>query len=57
MTTNKVSFISMMFVVGIIYQSAKIIFKFNFLDLLYLLFIILCFMRFIYIRKVKQIKE
>ena len=51
MTTNKISFISVMFVVGIVYLIARIITKFDILDLTYLLFIIGCFIRFIYIRK------
>ena len=51
MTTNKISFISVMFVVGIVYLIARIIIKYDILDLTYLLFIIGCFIRFIYIRK------
>ena len=51
MTTNKISFIGVMFVVGITYLSTEVLLDFNILDLAYLLFIVGCFFRFIYIRK------
>ena len=47
----------MMFVVGISYLIIEIIYKFNILDLIYLLFIVGSFIRFIYIRKTRKIKE
>lgn len=46
-----ISGIGVMFVLIIIYLTMSIINKFNYLDLAYLLFIIGCFIRFIYIKK------
>lgn len=57
MTTNKVSFIGLMFVVGIIYLAVRIIIKFDPLDFIYLLCIIGSFIRFIYIRKNQKLEE
>ncbi len=57
MTTNKISFIGVMFVVGITYLSTIVILNFNLLDFTYLLFIIGCFIRFIYIRKFQKAEE
>lgn len=54
MTTNKISFIGLMFVVGITYLSTEVILDFNTIDLLYLIFIVGCFIKFIYIRKIKE---
>ncbi len=54
MTTNKISFISVMFVVGITYLSTMVMLNFNLLDFTYLLFIIVSFLRFIYIRKIQK---
>lgn len=54
MTTNKLSSISMMFVVGIIYLNMRLIIKFDILDFTYLLFIVMCFIRYITIKKVKE---
>lgn len=54
MTTNKVSFISMMFVVGIIYLCALLIINFSILDLTYLIMLIICFIKFLIIRKLKN---
>ncbi len=53
MTTkdNKLGVIGISFVAVIIYLSASVINKFDYLDLAYLLFIIGCFIRFIYIKK------
>lgn len=54
MTTNKLRPISVMFVVGIIYLNVRLIIEFDILDFTYLLFIIMCFIRYISIRKVKE---
>lgn len=57
MTTNNISLISKLFVVGITYLSTRLIIKFNSLDLAYFLFIIGCFIRFLYIRKSQKSGE
>lgn len=57
MTTNNIGFISKMFVVSITYLFIILIANFNLLDLTYLLFVISCFARFIYIRNNHEIKE
>lgn len=51
MTTNKISFISMMFVVSIVYLCMSMIIKFNYVDLSYMLVLIVYFIRFIYLKK------
>ena len=48
---KQINEIGVMFVIIIIYLSVSIINEFNYLDLAYLLFIIGCFIRFIYIKK------
>ena len=57
MTTNKISFISMMLVVGIIYLTLRIITEFNLLDFTYLIFLIISLIRFKIIRKNRIIEE
>lgn len=57
MATNNISFISVMFVVGITYLSTEVILNFNSIDLVYLIFIVGCFIRFIYIRKCQKTEE
>ena len=57
MTTNKISFISMMLVVGIIYLTLRIITEFNFLDFAYLISLIISFIRFKIIRKNRIVEE
>ena len=52
--TKQISGIGVMFVLIIIYLTMSIINKFNYLDLAYLLFIIGCFIRFIYIKKIEH---
>ena len=52
--TKHISGIGVMFVLIIIYLSINIINKFNYLDLAYLLFMITCFIRFIYIKKIEH---
>ena len=52
-----ISGIGVMFVLIIIYLTMSIINKFNYLDLAYLLFIIACFIRFIYIKKIEHKNE
>lgn len=54
MTTNKINSISVMFVVGIIYLNVRLIIEFDVLDFAYLLFIIICFINHISIKKVKE---
>ncbi len=49
--TKQISGIGVMFVLVILYLSISIINEFNYLDFAYLLFMISCFIRFIYIRK------
>ena len=51
--TKHISGIGVMFVLIIIYVSINIIDKFNFLDFAYLLFMIICFIKFIYIKKIE----
>lgn len=57
MTTNKISFISMMLVVGIIYLTLRIITEFDLLDLAYLITLIISFIRFKTIRKNRIAEE
>ena len=57
MTTNKISFISMMLVVGIIYITLRVITEFNFLDFAYLISLIISFIRFKIIRKNRIVEE
>ena len=57
MTTNKISFISVMFVVGIIYFAFRITILFDLLDLLYQLLLIVCFIKFKKIRKKRMQEE
>lgn len=54
MTTNKLNSICMMFVVGIIYLNVRLIIKFDILDFTYLLFIIICLIKYIIIKQVKE---
>jgi hypothetical protein len=56
MTTNNknVSFISVVFVVLISYLSTNIISRFNYLDLIYLLFIVACFFKQIYLNTLQR---
>lgn len=56
MTTNKISFISKMFVVMIAYLCINLVFNFNLLDFSYLIMLIGCFIKFIIIRK-HQVEE
>ena len=57
MTTNKISFISMMLVVGIIYVTLRIITEFDLLDLAYLISLIISFIRFKIIRRNRIVEE
>ncbi len=57
MTTNKISFISKMFVVLIAYQGAVIMTEFTVVDFLYFIFVIGCFIRYIYISKITPEEE
>lgn len=57
MTTNKISFISMMLVVGIIYLTLRIITEFDLLDFAYLISLIISFIRFKIIRKNRIVEE
>ena len=57
MTTNKISFISMMLVVGIIYITLRIITEFDLLDLAYLISLIISFIRFKIIRRNRIVEE
>lgn len=49
--TKHINEVGMMFVLVIIYLSINLVNKFNYLDLTYLLFMIACFIKFIYIKK------
>ncbi len=51
MNHKNISGIGVMFVFIIFYLTMSIIDKFNYLDFVYLLFIIGCFIRFIFIKK------
>lgn len=51
MTTNKMDFISKMFVVIIAYITAVITIEFTIVDFLYLMFIIACYIKYINISK------
>lgn len=57
MTTNKISFISMMLVVGIIYLTLRIITEFDLLDFAYLISLIISFIRFKIIRRNRIVEE
>ena len=57
MTTNKISFISMMLVVGIIYITLRVIMQFDLIDFAYLISLIISFIRFKIIRKNRIIEE
>ena len=52
--TKHISGIGVMFVLVIIYLSINIIYKFNYLDFAYLIFMVICFIRFIYIKKLEH---
>lgn len=57
MTTNKISFISMMLVVGIIYITLRVITEFDLLDFAYLISLIISFIRFKIIRRNRIVEE
>ena len=57
MTTNKISFISMMLVVGIIYLTLRIITEFDLLDFAYQISLIISLIRFKIIRKNRIVEE
>ena len=57
MTTNKISFISVMLVVGIIYITLRIITEFDLLDFAYLISLLISYIRFKIIRKNRIIEE
>ena len=57
MTTNKISFISVMLVVGIIYLTLRVITEFDLLDFAYLIFLIISFIRFKIIRRNRIVEE
>ena len=57
MTTNKISFISMMLVVGIIYLTLRIITEFDLLDFTYLISLVMSLIKFKIIRKNRIIEE
>lgn len=54
MATNKISFTCLMFVVVIAYLGLKVVFEFNILDFIYLIFMIGSFIRLIYLRKMRK---
>lgn len=51
MNHKSISGIGVMFVLIIFYLTMNVIEKFNFLDFCYLLFIVGCYVKFIFIRK------
>lgn len=57
MTTNKISFISVMLVVGIIYITLRVITQFDLIDFAYLISLIISFIRFKIIRKNRIVEE
>ena len=57
MTTNKISFISVMLVVGIIYITLRIITEFNLLDFAYQISLIISLIKFKIIRKNRIVEE
>lgn len=57
MTTNKISFISVMLVVGIIYLTLRVITEFNLLDFAYQISLIISLIRFKIIRKNRIVEE